>query len=111
NGCSKIHVPPFRMTRRFPKSVPLAEESFGEPPYPAIAVAALLPVEDREHCGDREGVGRLGFRDQARILLVSELTQRVVVGKRLGEGDRHEVEPRTRRDLGEEIDRLANYAH
>ena len=83
NGRRKIDVAPFWMAVRFGELVPLGEKGLGKPLHTPVAIAIFRPVENREHRRHRDSVDLLPLRNQRRIFLIGELSERVVVGKGL----------------------------
>src|SRR5215510_16494605 len=106
----QVYVAPLGMIRRLLELAPVGKQALGEALDAAEAVAALRPVVDREHGRHRDRVNPAVLRDEIRIVLRGQLAQRVVVGELLGERDRQELQAGIGRDIGEESDRLSDYA-
>src|SRR5258708_16347447 len=91
--------------------VPLGEKPFRETFDAPVSVATPRPVEHGKNCRHRDGVDLLSFRNKRRVVLVLELTHRVLICERLRERDSAEFKPGSRWDPGEEVDRLPYAAH
>src|SRR5215468_10868307 len=99
------------MTRRLPELFPVGEHRLDHARDAAVAVMTLRPVEHGEHCGNRNRIDRGALRNEPRVVLAGEFTDRVVVGERLGERNWQEMIGRILRHLCEDVDRLPDLAH
>src|SRR5215216_2711878 len=111
NGRSHVDVAPLGMAGRDLEPVPLGEQLLDEALDASVTIASLLPIEDGENRRHRDRVDLLSFGDEGGIVLRIQLAQGVIVGERLGERNRNDMQAGVLGDPGQEIDRLADHAH
>src|SRR5215471_3099294 len=97
------------MERWFLELLPLAVQALNEALDFAIAVGAFLPIVNRKHRRHRDRIDAFAT-GEVRIILRTELPERVKVLERLRIRNGHEVQAGIRRNLREEVDRLGNDA-
>src|SRR5262245_59464770 len=97
------------MALRLAKLVPFVEERLRESLHTAISIAVLRPIVNRKHSRNSKGLDGLTLRNKVGIFFARQLADRIVVGEKLGIGNRNKVQAGVGRYLCEEVDGLSNY--